>query len=93
MSKSYRGPSIDASCNILLYLAKWFQGRRFFLEIDQLETRIAYICMAAMSVNGPGRNEQSLVRTFHDATCAFSRGCCEVNGTVVNTVCGGLKKI
>jgi hypothetical protein len=29
----------------------------------------------------------------NDATaCAFSRGCCEVNGTVVNTVCGGLFK-
>ena len=29
MRKSYRGPSIDASCKMLLYLAKWFQ-RRFF---------------------------------------------------------------
>jgi len=74
----------------------WLSGFRGedFLEIDQPETRIAYICMAAMSVNGPGRNEQSFERTFHDTTtCTFSRGCCEVNGTVVNTVCGGLKKI
>ena len=47
--------------------------------------------MAAMFVNGPGRNEQSLERTFHDATtCAFSRGCCEVNGTSEKAVCGGL---
>jgi hypothetical protein len=39
MRKYYGGPSIDASFNILLYLAKWFQRR--FLEIDQPETRIA----------------------------------------------------
>jgi hypothetical protein len=41
MRKSYRGPSIDASCKILLYLAKLLKRRRF-LEIDQPETRIAY---------------------------------------------------
>jgi hypothetical protein len=29
MGKSYRGPSIDASGKILLYLATWFQRRRF----------------------------------------------------------------
>jgi hypothetical protein len=39
--KSYRGPSIDVSCKILLYLAKWFQRRRF-LEIDQQKTRMTY---------------------------------------------------
>jgi hypothetical protein len=36
----YRGPSIDASYQDLVRLAKWFQRRRF-LEIDQSETRIA----------------------------------------------------
>ena len=41
MRKSYRRPSIDASCKILLYLAMWFQRR--FLEIDQPETRITYV--------------------------------------------------
>ena len=40
MSIIYRGPSIDASYQVLVYLGKWFQRRRF-LEIDQLETRIA----------------------------------------------------
>jgi hypothetical protein len=40
MRQSYRGPSIDASCKILLYLAKWFQRR--FLEIEQSETRISH---------------------------------------------------
>jgi hypothetical protein len=32
MRKSYRGPSIDASCNISLHLAKRFQRRRFKCE-------------------------------------------------------------
>jgi len=36
----YRGPSIDASYQVWVYLVKWFQRRRF-LEIDQSETRIA----------------------------------------------------
>jgi hypothetical protein len=40
MSNSHRGPSIDASYQVLVHLAKRFQRRRF-LEIDQSETRIA----------------------------------------------------
>jgi hypothetical protein len=40
ISNLYRGPSIDASYQVSVQLAKQFQGRRF-LEIDQLETRIA----------------------------------------------------
>jgi hypothetical protein len=40
MSKLYKGPSIDASYQVSVQLAKKFQGRRF-LEIDQSETRIA----------------------------------------------------
>jgi hypothetical protein len=54
MRKSYRGPSIDASCKILLYLAKLLKRRRF-LEIDQQE-----LPMAVMLVNRSGQNEQSL---------------------------------
>jgi hypothetical protein len=41
----YREPSIDASYQVSVHLAKRFQRR--FLEIDQLETRIAcgsHIC-------------------------------------------------
>ena len=37
---SHRGPSIDASYQVSVHLAKLFQSRRF-LEIDQSETRIA----------------------------------------------------
>jgi hypothetical protein len=40
MSNLYRGPSIDASYQVSVYLAMSFQRRRF-LEIDQSETRIA----------------------------------------------------
>jgi hypothetical protein len=41
MSNRYREPSIDASYQVSVHLAKRFQRTRF-LEIDQLETRIAY---------------------------------------------------
>jgi hypothetical protein len=37
MSNLYKGPSIDASYQVSIQLAKPFQGRRF-LEIDQSET-------------------------------------------------------
>jgi hypothetical protein len=40
MSNPYREPSIDASYQVFVHLAKRFQRRRF-VEIDQLETRIA----------------------------------------------------
>jgi hypothetical protein len=40
MSNAYRGPSIDASYQVSVHLAKWFQKRRF-LKISQSETRIA----------------------------------------------------
>ena len=40
MSNLYRGPSIDASCQVSVHLAKRFKRR--FLEIDQPETRFAY---------------------------------------------------
>jgi hypothetical protein len=40
MSNLYRGPSIDASYQVSVHLAKQFQRRRF-LDIGQSETRIA----------------------------------------------------
>ena len=39
MSNLYRGPFIDASYQILIYLAKWLE-EKIFLEINQSETRI-----------------------------------------------------
>ena len=41
MSNLHRGHSIDASYQVLVHLAKRFQRRRFFLEINQSETRMA----------------------------------------------------
>jgi hypothetical protein len=40
MSNLFREPSIDASYQVSVHLAKRFQRRRFF-KINQLETRIA----------------------------------------------------
>jgi hypothetical protein len=40
MSNLYRGPSIDASYQVSVHLARRFQRRRF-LKIGQSETRIA----------------------------------------------------
>jgi hypothetical protein len=41
MSNLYRGPSIDASYQVLDLFAKQFQRRRI-LKFSQSETRIAY---------------------------------------------------
>jgi hypothetical protein len=41
ISNINRGPTIDASYQVSVQLAKQLQGRRF-LEIDQSETRIAF---------------------------------------------------
>jgi hypothetical protein len=40
MSNLYRELSIDASYQVSVHLAKWFQRRRFF-KIGQSETKIA----------------------------------------------------
>jgi hypothetical protein len=40
MGSFYKEPSIDASYQVSVHLAKLFQRRRF-LEIDQPETKIA----------------------------------------------------
>jgi hypothetical protein len=42
MSNLYRGPPIDASYQVSIYLAKRFQ-RRGFLKIGKSETRIACV--------------------------------------------------
>jgi hypothetical protein len=54
---SYRGPSIDASYQASVNLAKLFQSKRF-LEIDQSETRIA----CGFSSETPQPNELKLGR-------------------------------
>jgi hypothetical protein len=44
MSNLYRGPSIDASYQVSVHLAKWFQRRRFFLEINQSDYKDCSFC-------------------------------------------------
>jgi hypothetical protein len=61
MSNLYREPSIDASYQVSVHLDKRFQRRRFF----KLAYQKKELPVAAMFVNGSGRNEQSLSRNFH----------------------------
>jgi hypothetical protein len=42
ISNLYREPSIEASYQVSVHLAKRFQRRRFFLEINQSKTRIVW---------------------------------------------------
>jgi hypothetical protein len=60
ISNLYREPSIDVSYQVSVHLGKRFHRR--FLEIDQLEKELP---VAAIFVNGSGRNEQSLYRISH----------------------------
>ena len=60
MSNLYRGPSIDASYQVSVHLAKWFQKRRFFSTNQKQELPVS-----AIFVNESGRYDQSLYRTFH----------------------------
>ena len=61
ISNLYRRPSIDASYQVSVHLAKRFQRRRFFKSANQKRQQP----VVAMFVNGSGQNEQSLQRTFH----------------------------
>jgi len=56
MSNLYRGPSIDASYQVSVHFAKWFQRRRFSKSANQKQE----LPVAAMFVNESGQNEQSL---------------------------------
>ena len=64
MSSLYRGSSKDTSYQVSIHLAKRFQRRRFFQKsTNQIQKQ--ELPVAAMFVNGSGRNEQPLQRTFH----------------------------
>jgi hypothetical protein len=62
ISNLYRGPSIDASYQVSVHLAKRFQRRRFKKNLANQKQELP---VAAMFVNGSGQNEQSLLMTFH----------------------------
>ena len=61
MSNLNRGPSIDASHLVSVYLAKRFREEEFKKSANQKQESP----VVAMFVNGSGRIEQSLQRTFH----------------------------
>jgi hypothetical protein len=56
MSSLYRGPSIDASYQASVHLAKRFLRRSFFKSAYQKQE----LPVAVMFVNESGQNEQSL---------------------------------
>ena len=62
MSNIYRGPPIDASYQVSVHLAEWFQRRRILKKSTNQKHELSVV---AMFVNGSGRNEHSLQRTFH----------------------------
>ena len=62
MSTLYRGPPIDASYQVSVDLAEWFQRRRILKKSTNQKHELSVV---AMFVNGSGRNEHSLQRTFH----------------------------
>jgi hypothetical protein len=51
MSNLYRGPFIDASYQVLVRLAKWFQRRRFFILFLESTNQKQELPVAAMFVN------------------------------------------
>ena len=62
MSNLDRGHSKDASYQVLIHLACRFQRRRFCQKSTNQKQEWPVV---AMFVNGSGRNEQFLQRTFH----------------------------
>jgi hypothetical protein len=62
ISNRYREPSIDASYQVSVHLAKRFQRRRFIYKSTNQKQELSVV---AMFVNGSGRNGQSYQRTFH----------------------------
>ena len=62
MSNRYRGPSNGAYYQVSAHLAKRFQ-RRWFLEINQSETKIACVGHVS-SVSGPYRPITPYVKPF-----------------------------
>ena len=61
ISHRYRGPSIDASYQVSVHLAKRFQRWICVSSANQKHE----LPVVAMFVNGSGHNEQSVYRTFH----------------------------
>jgi hypothetical protein len=95
-SSLYRGPSRDASYQVLAHLAKQFQRRRSFLEINQSETRIAcgghnYLLMHRDEMNNLYREysiDASYQFSVHLAK-RFQRRCLKIGQSEAIISCGG----
>ena len=77
-----KGPSIDASYQVTVHLAKHFQNRRFFLEINQSETRIANLYREP-SIDSTYRVTVHLAKQFQ------RRKFLEINQSQTIIACGG----
>jgi hypothetical protein len=73
MSNSHREPSIDASYQVSVYLAKLCQRRRF-LEIDQSEKELSVV---AIFVNRLGQNKKTFHRYFLPSFGSFGHAVSE----------------
>ena len=94
ISNLYRGPSIDASYQVSVQLAKQFQ-RRGFLEIHQSETRNTIeLPVVVMFVNESGQTEQSLYMLSTKFQSIWENGFrgedfLEINQSEKRMACGG----
>ena len=61
MSNFYRGLLIDDSYKFLFIWSSGFRGEDFFYSANQKQE----LAVVPMFINGAGRNQQSLQRTFH----------------------------
>ena len=61
MINLYRGSTIDASCEVLVHLANWFQ-RGIIFKISQTEKRIT---CGGIFVNGSGPKKEIVDGTCH----------------------------
>ena len=62
ISNLYKGPSIDSSYQVSVYLALLFQRRRFFQKSTNQKQELS---VAAMFAKRSGGNQHSQQRTFH----------------------------
>jgi hypothetical protein len=94
MSNSHRGPSIDASYQVLVYLAKLCQSRRF-LEIDQSEKRIVcggHVCLqigTKWAIFIRGLSMDASYQVSDHLAMRFQRRFLEIDQSETRIACGG----
>ena len=94
MSNSHRGPSIDASYQVSVYLAKLCQRRRF-LEIDQSEKRIVcggHVCEqigTKWAIFIRGLSIDASYQVSGHLAMRFQRRFLEIDQSETKIACGG----